>query len=140
MVELVRSRVPTNWEGKLKAARLDLLALFRSIDRVPIDARELPWSTFDELLDLDGDYAEALSILDQPSTQYDVGRMERDTRRSLARLPRLRSSFMAHFPAARRAQLEEKVALVRPTLTEQDAWHSIPGKDPMAGIPLDDDD
>jgi hypothetical protein len=94
----------------------------------------------DELLDLDGDYAEALSILDQPSILYDDRRMERDTRRSLSRLPRLRSSFMAHFPAARREQLEEKVRLVRPTLTEQDAWHSIPGKDPMAGIPLDDDD
>ncbi len=139
MTTLVRGRVPPDWESKLKGARLDLLALFRSIDRLRMDARELPRSTFDELLDLDGDYAEALSILDSPASQYDIGRMTRDTRRSLGRLSRLRSSFMAHFPAARRVQLEEKVRVVRPTLTDQDAWHSIPGKDPMAGIPLDDD-
>ena len=136
---LVRARVPAEWEGKLKAARLELLALFRAIDRLPIDARELPQPILHELFNLDGDYAEALSIMDQSSARFDMRRMKRDTGRSLGRLAKTRARFMAYLPSSRRAELEHKVGAVRPTLTEQDAWHSIPGKDPMAGIPLDDE-
>lgn len=134
----VRDRAPADLEDKLKAGRLDLLALFRAIDRLPMDARELPRLVLDELFDLDGDYAEALSVLDDPAVSIDVRRMLRDTRRALCRLTETRARFLGSLPWTRRAQLEEKTRAVRPTLTEQDAWHSIPGKDPMAGIPLDD--
>lgn len=135
---LVRDRVPANLESKLKAGRLDLLALFRAIDRLPMDARELPRRILEELFDLDGDYALALSALEEPAVSIDIRRMMRDTRRSLGRLAETRSRFLGSLPAWRRAQLEAKTRAVRPTLTEQDAWHSIPGKDPMAGIPLED--
>jgi hypothetical protein len=136
---LVRRRVPRDWEAKLKSARLELLALFRAIDRLPMDARELHQPTLHELFDLDGDYAEALSILDQSSVKFDMRRMVRDTRRSLGRLSETRARFMFYLTPPREAELEAKVRAVRPTLTEQDAWHSIPGKDPMAGVALDDE-
>lgn len=135
---LVRDRVPTALEAELKAGRLDLLAFFRAIDRLPMDARELPQRILEELFELDADYAQALSALDEPAVRINIRRMMRDTRRSLGRLAKTRSRFLESLPAWRGAQLEAKTRAVRPTLTEQDAWHSIPGKDPMAGIPLED--
>ena len=44
---------------------------------------------------------------------------------------------MFYLSPPRAAALEAKVQLVRQTLSPQDAWHAIPGKDPTAGMPLD---
>jgi len=130
---LVRTRVPASWEKKLKLARLDLLALFRAIDQLPIDARELHQQTLHELFDIDGDCAEALWILDEPAVKFDMRRMMRDTRASLGCLAETRDRLMFYLTPPRQAALEDKVRAVRATLTEQDAWHAIPGKDPTAG-------
>jgi hypothetical protein len=135
----VRSRVPRDWEETLKSARIELLALFRAIDRLPLDARELHQPTLHELFDIDGDCAEALWILDEPSEKFDMGRMMRDTRRSLGRLAETRARLIFYLPPPRAAELEAKVQAVRATLTAQDGWHAIPGKDPTAGEPLGDE-
>lgn len=129
--------MPAGWEDGLKTARIELLALFRAIDQLPMDARELHQPTLNELFDLDGDYAEALWVLDEPAAKVDVRRMMRDTRRALGRLAETRARFMFYLPPPRAAALEAKVQLMRQTLSPQDAWHAIPGKDPTAGMPLD---
>jgi len=140
IVGQVREHVASGLEEKLKAARLDLLALFGAIDRLKIDARELHWPTLEGLFELDGDYAQALSALDEQAARIDIGRMLRDTRRSLGSLAGTRARFLGKLPAARRGQLEAEALAVRPTLSAQDAWHSVPGKGPMAGNPFDADD
>lgn len=131
----VRDAVPETLDGRLKASRLDLLAFFRAIDQLHMDARELPQPILEELFDLDADYAQALTALDYPRVKIDVRRMLRDTRRSLNRLVETRARFLSSLPAGRRAALEEQTTRVRPTLRPEDAYHSIPGKDPHAGEP-----
>lgn len=132
---LVRDAVPEGLEARLKASRLDLLALFRAIDQLHMDARELPQPILHELFDLDGDYALALTALDEARLTIDVRAMLRDTRRSLGRLAETRSRFLGSLPMGRRTMLEDQTRRVRPTLRPEDAYHSMPGKDPHAGEP-----
>jgi hypothetical protein len=61
--------------------------------------------------------------------------MLRDTRRSLSRRAETRSRFLGTLPYWLRHQLELQTNRVRPTLAHEDAYHSIPGKDPRAGQP-----
>jgi len=130
--ELVRRRVPKGLEGRLEAARLELLALFRAIDELDMSANELPQGLLQELFGLDGDYAEALSVLDSPVGEINVRAMLRDTRMSLARLDATRTQFLEWLLPGRREPLEVQRTKVRATLTREDAYHSIPGMDPKA--------
>lgn len=132
---LVRDAVPEGLEDRLKASRLALLAFFRAIDQLHMDARELPQPILHELFELDGDYAQALTALEQPRVEINVRAMLRDTRRSLGLLAETRSRFLGSLPMARRAALQEQTRRVRPTLRAEDAYHSIPGKDPHSGEP-----
>jgi len=135
MGQLVRNAVPKALEVKLKASRLDLLALFRAIDSLEMDARELPPVLLNELFELDADFAQALCALDEPLGSIDVRAMLSDTRRSLADLDRTRMYFLESLIPGRRAPLEKWIRKIRPTLTQDDAYHAIPGKDPTAGEP-----
>ena len=78
----VRHYVPAQMESQLQGARMDLLALFRSLDRIPLPAHEIPQPILEELFELDGDYAEALAILDEPAIGFDIQAMLRDTQDS----------------------------------------------------------
>ena len=59
--------IPPDLKSRLETARLDLLALFRSLDQMDLSAREIPQRLLQQLFELDADYAEALWVLDQPS-------------------------------------------------------------------------
>jgi hypothetical protein len=54
--------VHVDLRSRLEAARLDLLALFRALDRMDLTAREIPQLILRQLFELDADYAEALWI------------------------------------------------------------------------------
>jgi hypothetical protein len=52
--------VHVDLRSRLEAARLDLLALFRALDRMDLTAREIPQLILRQLFELDADNAEAL--------------------------------------------------------------------------------
>jgi hypothetical protein len=116
---------------ELEAARLDLRALYRALDRMRL-AQHLPVG-LRRLQELDADFAEALYVLDRPPSRLDWDAMIDDTRASLKRLPALYEAFLATFDAPTRAALEERASLTRDVLSPTDAYLEIPGRDPEAG-------
>ena len=79
--------VPADLRARLEAARLDLLALFRALDRMDLALAEIPQRLIRQLFELDADFAEALWALDQPPGALDLKLMLRDTLAALDRLP-----------------------------------------------------
>src|ERR1700730_4805835 len=82
--------IPADLRTRLETARLDLLALFRALDRMNLTPQQIPQRLIRQLFELDADYVEALWGLDQPPGKLDVPVMLRDT---LAALDQLRSLF-----------------------------------------------
>ncbi len=120
----------TELRARLEAARLDLRALYRSLDRMRL-AQELPVE-LDRLQELDADFAEALWVLDQPAAAFDRAAMARDTVESLGQLPATRERFFALFDDATRGSLEERVQATRDLLSPEDAYLEIPGRNRSA--------
>src|SRR5271155_2240242 len=52
--------IPADLRPRLEAARLDLLALFRALDRMDLTPSEIPQRLFRQLFERDADYVEAL--------------------------------------------------------------------------------
>ena len=115
---------------RLEAARLELRALYRSLDRMRL-AQDLP-AGLRRLQELDADFAEALWVLDQPRGRFNVSAMVDDTLASLSRLAPTRAAFLASFDAATRAALEDRAQATRTVLSPTDAYLEIPGRDPDA--------
>ena len=126
----VRDLTPPNLEPELEAARLELLALFRALDRLDLTADEIPQGLLRELFELDADFAEALHVLDFPTRGLDVRAMIADTRAALRRAPVTRKRFLAELVPRAAAPLDQWIAAIRPQLTREDARHSIPTNDP----------
>jgi hypothetical protein len=126
----VRDLTPSNLETELEAARLDLLALFRALDRLDLTAAEIPQELLHKLFELDADFAEALHVLDFPARGLDVRAMIADTQASLRRVPSVRQRFLAGLAPRANAPLERWITSIRPRLTREDARHSIPTRDP----------
>ena len=61
--------IPADLRTRLETARLDLLALFRALDRMDLSPIEIPQRLIRQLYELDADYAEALWALDQPKAE-----------------------------------------------------------------------
>src|SRR5436309_15252908 len=59
--------VPSDLRARLETARLDLLALFRALDRMDLSPAEIPQRLLRQLFELDADLLEALWALDQPA-------------------------------------------------------------------------
>ncbi|MBA3356240.1 MAG: hypothetical protein H0U18_09980, partial [Pyrinomonadaceae bacterium] len=59
------AEIPADLRARLEAARLDLLALFRALDRMNLSSAEIPQRLIRQLFELDADYVEALWALDQ---------------------------------------------------------------------------
>ena len=55
---------PAGFRARLEGARLDLLALFRALDRMDLAPAEIPQRSIRQLFELDADFAEALWALD----------------------------------------------------------------------------
>ena len=115
---------------RLEAARLELRALYRSLDRMRL-AQDLP-AGLRRLQELDADFAEALWVLDQPRGRFNVSAIVDDTLASLSRLAPMQAAFLASFDAATRAALEDRAQATLTVLSPTDAYLEIPGRDPDA--------
>lgn len=115
---------------QLEAARLELRALYRTLDRMLL-AQDLPVG-LRRLQELDADFAEALWVLDQPRGRFNLSAMVDDTLASLSRLAPTRAAFLASFGETTRAAIEERARLTRGVLFPTDAYLEIPGRDPDA--------
>jgi hypothetical protein len=125
--------IPDDLRTRLETARLDLLALFRSLDRMGLPAGEIPQRLLQRLFELDADFAEALWALDQPPGRLDRHAMLRDTLAALNRLPTAAAQFRQKLPRRFQpilAQLEEGM---RKTLNPKEAYSMVPGRDPENG-------
>ena len=55
MVRSLRSEIPADLRPRLEVARLDLLTLFRALDRMDLSAAEIPQRLIGQLFELDAD-------------------------------------------------------------------------------------
>src|SRR5438093_4314048 len=90
--------IPADLRTRLETARLDLLALFRALNRMDLSPAEIPQRLIRQLFELDADYVEALWALDQPSAGLDLRAMLRDTLAALDQLPDGCARFRTHLP------------------------------------------
>ena len=125
--------IPDDLRTRLEAARLELLALFRTLDRMSLSAGEIPQRLLQHLFELDANCAEALWALDQPAGSLDRHAMLRDTLAALNQLPNAAAQFRKKLPSRSQpilAQLEERV---RKALNPKEAYSMVPGRDPENG-------
>lgn len=121
--------IPKSFRGRLENGRLDLLALFRALDRLDLNPTQLPQKLLRDLFELDADFAEALWALDQPAQSLDFHAMLRDTRASLEKLEPKRRTLLQKLPGQMKSPLKQQLASIRADLTLHDAYLGIPGKD-----------
>ena len=125
--------IPVDLRARLQAARLDLLALFRALDRMDLSAAEIPQRLIHQLFELDADYAEALWALDQPPGALDLRSMLRDTLAALEQLPDALLRFRETLPQRAHSTLPALEMSVRKTLDPIEAYNMVPGRDPHSG-------
>jgi len=130
-----RSRlvIPVDLRARLETARLDLLALFRALDRTGLSATEIPQRLLRQLFELDADFAEALWCLDQPAGRLDVRAMLRDTLAALDQLPAATTRFREDLPQRAHPTLAKLAISIRATLDLSEAYSMVPGRDPQSG-------
>jgi hypothetical protein len=125
--------VPADLRARLEAARLDLLALFRALDRMDLAPSEIPQRLIRQLFALDADYAEALWAFDQPPGKLDLKLMLRDALASLEQLPELSARFRNNLPRRAHPVLTQLEVTVRQSLLPAEAYNMVPGHDPQNG-------
>jgi hypothetical protein len=133
MAHLSRVEVPADLRTQLEAARLDLLALFRALDRMDLAPAEIPQRLIRRLFELDADYAEALWALDQPPGTLDLRLMLRDTLAALEQLPEASTRLRKNLPRRAHPFLEQLEITVRQSLRPIEAYNMVPGRDPQTG-------
>lgn len=126
-------KVPADLRARLEAARLDLLALFRALDRMDLAPAEIPQPLIRRLFELDADFAEALWALDQPSGDLDLKFMLRDTLAALDQLPEASARFRNNLPRRAHPALAGLESAIRQTLPPAQAYNMVPGRDPQNG-------
>ena len=122
--------IPDDLRTRLEAARLDLLALFRALDRMPLSPGEIPQRLLRQLFQLDADCAEALWALDQPSASLDRHAMLHDTLATLNQLPAALDRFRKKLPPRSQPILAQLEASARKALRPTEAYSMVPGRDP----------
>ena len=125
--------IPPDLKSRLESARLDLLALFRSLDQLDLSAREIPQRLLQQLFELDADFAEALWVLDQPPAKFDLRLMLRDTLAALEQLPAACARFRTNLPKRAQSTLASLEPQVRNSLDHREAYNMLPGSDPQNG-------
>jgi hypothetical protein len=133
MAHPVAPPVPADLRARLENARLDLLALFRALDRMDLTPSEIPQRLIRQLFELDADYVEALWALDQPPGTLDLRLMLRDTIIALEQLPEACSHFRKNLPARAHPTLAKLETAVRNRLRSAEAYTMVPGHDPQNG-------
>ena len=114
----------------METARLDLLALFRTLDRLNLSAGEIPQRLLQQLFKLDADYAEALWALDQPASSLDRPAMLRDTLAALNQLPPAAAQFRKKLPSLAQPILAQLESSVRKAINPKEAYNMVPGRNP----------
>ena len=125
--------IPADLRARLEAARLDLLALFRALDRIDLTPYEIPQRLIRQLFELDADYAEALWSLDQPPGALDLNLMLRDTLAALEQLPEAANRLRKNLPRRAHPALGQIEVTVRNGLLPAEAYNMVPGRDPQSG-------
>jgi hypothetical protein len=133
MARRIAAQIPPDLRARLEAARLDLLALFRALDRMDLTPAEIPQRLIRQLFELDADYVEALWALDQPVGKFDWQAMLRDTLAALEQLPQACSRFRKHLPSRAHPTLGTLEAELRNRLNPTEAYNMVPGRDPQNG-------
>jgi len=133
MARRPRVEVPADLRARLETARLDLLALFRALDRMGLTPAEIPQRLIRQLFELDADFAEALWALDQPPGTLDLQLMLRDTLAALDQLPEAVARFRNNLPRRADPALARLEAAVRQGLRPAEAYNMVPGRDPQTG-------
>ena len=127
------AEIPPDFRVRLETARLDLLALFRALDRMQLRPAEIPQRLLHQLFELDADYTEALCALDQPPARLDLRAMLRDTLAALDQLPETSDRFRAYLPRRAQAILAQLEITVRSGLDPAEAYSMVPGRRPRNG-------
>jgi hypothetical protein len=133
MARRSQAEIPVDLRARLKAARLELLALFRALDRMDLSPAEIPQRLLRHLFELDADYVEALRALDQPPASLDLHAMLRDTLAALDQLPEACTRFRTHLPRRAHAILAQLEINVRSGLDPAEAYSMVPGRSPQIG-------
>jgi hypothetical protein len=131
MARRSKAEIPVDLRARLETARLNLLALFRALDRMDLSSAEIPQSLIRQLFELDADYVEALWALDQPPASLDLHAMLRDTLAALDQLPEACAQFRTHLPRRVHAVLARLEITVRSGLDPAEAYSMVPGHSPQ---------
>jgi hypothetical protein len=126
-------QLPADLRPRLEAARLDLLVLFRALDRMDLTPAEIPHRLIRQLFELDADYVEALWALDQPVGKLDLHAMLRDMLAALEQLPEACARFRERVPSRAQPTLGTLEAELRSRLNPAEAYSMVPGRDPQNG-------
>src|SRR5712692_5002038 len=126
-------KIPPDLRARLETARLDLLALFRALDRMDLSPAEIPQRLIRQLFELDADYAEALWALDQSPGTLDMHAMLRHTLASLEQLPKALARFRTKLPPRVHPALTQLEGTVRNEVDPAQAYNMVPGRDPQNG-------
>ncbi len=129
--ETCESAAPKGLRGVLEVTRRHLLALFRTLDLLNI-AQDLP-SELQSLFELDATLAEALWVLDQPKSGFNVDAMTRDSTSAVDAVTEVFPEFLQSLLLKDRQRVGRMVPKVLETLSVEDAYNQIPGRDPAAG-------
>jgi hypothetical protein len=127
------AEIPLDLRARLEAARLDLLALFRALDRMDLSPAEIPRRLIRQLFELDADYVEALWALDQPPGSLDLYAMLRDTLAALDQLPEASARLRNNLPRRANPILAQLELRVRRGLDRAEAYSMVPGRSPQNG-------
>ena len=125
------SAIPPDLRPRLEAARLDLLALFRALDRMDLTPSEIPQRLIRQLFELDADYVEALWGLDQRPGKINLASMLRDTLAALEQLTGACSRLRSNLPPRSHATLSRLELSIRNKLNPAEAYNMVPGHDPQ---------
>ena len=128
---MAKLEIPPDLRTRLEQARLDLLALFRALDRMDLVPSEIPQRLIRQLFELDADFVEALWGLDQPPGTLVVSHMLRDTLAALEQLPHACAQFKKRLPKRAHPNLAQLESTIRLRLPASDAYSMVPGRDPQ---------
>src|SRR6266581_7329364 len=116
MARRSHAQIPPDLRSRLEVARLDLLALFRALDRMDLTPAQIPQRLIRQLFELDADYVEALWGLDQPPGKLNLQIMLRDTLAALDQLPTACSRLRNNLPPETLPALSQLELDIRATL------------------------
>jgi len=123
--------IPPDLRTRLETARLDLLALFRALDRMYLTPDQIPQRLIRQLFELDADYVEALWGLDQPPGKLNLQLMLRDTLAALDQLPTACSRLRKNLPPQTVSTLSQLEPAIRANLNPAEAYNMVPDRNPQ---------